>query len=114
MKLKLWPVFALSALLVAGVGCNVPVTSFVGESIVAEQVLRTEVEVAGEGNEVRLMRGSYVPKLSIVGWNNTIVFDKGAAVALVDVAGEGNLVRTTQGSPVVITDFGNSNKVIIE
>jgi hypothetical protein len=114
MKLKLWPVVALAVMLTVGAGCNVPVTSFVGESIMAQQVIRGEVEVAGENIEVRLETGSYVPKLSILGWNNTVVFDNGAAVARVDIAGEGNVVRTSQGAPVVITDFGDSNKVIIE
>lgn len=122
MKTKLWMLVALPVLVLMNTGCNnplrlkiqllpyAPVTSFCGHGMNVSQVVRSEAELFGNDNEVVLVRGSYVPKLSILGHNNRIIVEEGAAVARVEMAGEGNEVRTAQGMPVILTQFGHSSR----
>jgi len=121
MKTKLWMLLALPALVLMNTACNnpmrlkiqllpyAPVTSLCGHGMTVKQLVRSEAELFGSDNEVVLVRGSYVPKLSILGHNNRIIVEEGAAVARVEMAGEGNEVRTAQGMPVILTQFGHSS-----
>ena len=115
MKLKFWPMFVLSAVLFAGIGCTaVPFTSIEGADMVIRQVVRSEVELEGTNIQMTFLRGSYVPRLKIEGMNNTIVLEDGAAVAWIDIEGVDNEVRTPQEAAVIIKDEGLRNDVVYE
>lgn len=114
MKAKFSLLGVLPVLLVATLGCNAPVTSFIGHQIAGEHVVRSEVEVFGNDGELVFLSGSYIPKLAIFGHSNRITVEDGAAVAHVDVIGEGNEVLSAQGMPLIRKQFGRTNQVVTE
>lgn len=87
---------------------HVPVTSFAGHGVVSSSVVRSEVEVFGDEMQLTFLRGSYIPRLAVVGHNNRIRIAEGAAVARIELAGYGNKVVYAQGSPLVITQLGDN------
>ena len=69
------PFLGLAALLVV-TGCSH--TSIVGEGRRHEQVVQGTIGLMGEDNEIILLAGSDVPKLSIIGEDNRLRY-RGAA-----------------------------------
>lgn len=86
-------------------------TTITGEGLKESHVIRGELGISGEDNEVTLLAGSDVSKLSIMGQDIDVVVEEGATVRKIEVVGEDNTVRCPPGLAVDFSTIGEDNKL---
>ncbi len=99
----------LGVALMAVTGCSH--TSIVGEGRRHEQVVQGTIGLMGEDNEITLLAGSDVPKLSIMGEGNRVIVRDGAWLQKVEIIGEDNEVVCPAGQAVEYTAIGEDNRL---
>ncbi len=99
---------SLSTLL-ALAGCSH--TSIVGEGKRHEQVVQGTIGLMGEDNEITLLAGSDVTKLSIMGESNLVIICDGAWVHKIEIIGEDNKIVCPAGQAVAYTAIGEDNRL---
>lgn len=77
-----------------------------------ERTFRDEVGVWGNANEVTLLRGSEVSKLSILGDANRVTIENGATIRKLEIAGRDNVVQYPDGERFEYNYLGIHNRLI--
>ncbi len=99
------------------VGILVGTTGCAHNAIVANNAMRVgvfygDVGVKGDANNVTIMRGSRVPKLSILGNQNMVTVEEGVTLAHVEFWGLDNTVSIPETLTIRITEMGRGHQII--
>jgi hypothetical protein len=99
------------------VGLLVGTTGCAHNAIVANNALRVgvfygDVGVKGDGNNVTILRGSRVPKLSILGNRNMVTVEENVTLAHVEFWGLDNTVSIPETLTIRITEMGRGHQII--
>ncbi|MCK4342519.1 MAG: hypothetical protein KAY37_12440 [Phycisphaerae bacterium] len=87
-------------------------TSISGTGSKHEQVMHGTVGISGEDNELTILPGSEVTKLSIMGDDICVFVANGAVVGKVEIVGEDNEVSCPKGMIVEYSEMGEDNRLI--
>ncbi len=106
---RLLGVLLIAVLIVTTVGCAN--TSIRASGTTVERVFVGDIGLMGEDNQLTLLSGSEVYKLSIMGDNNRVYAERGAFVDKVEIVGEDNIVVVPEGSVLEYSEMGEDNEL---
>lgn len=109
MRQRLRKFLLVGVATVFAAGCSH--TAIDGESLSQEQVVYGTVGIKGEDNELTILPGSEVTKLSIIGQGNRVVIEDGAVVYKVEIVGEDNEVICPEGMSIEYSTIGEDNRL---
>lgn len=99
----------LIALAIMLAGCNTTYLTSSGSRY--SGVYYGELGLKGEDNELTLLDGTDLTKLSVMGKDNRVVVRPGANVMKVEIVGEDNRVECPAGMSVEYTEIGEDNEL---
>lgn len=108
MKAMVFGMLAVG-LLSAAAGCAR--NAIVGDAAVRTDQFFGEVGITGSGGNVTILRGSKVPKLSVLGHENRITIEEGVWVGKIEFWGNNNTVSVPEDMTVHTTQVG-TNQIV--
>ena len=86
-------------------------TAITGDGVKQAQVIHGSVGIIGDDNELTVLAGSRVTKVSVIGEENRVIIERGATVAKVELIGEENEVFCPQDLSVRFSAIGEDNRL---
>jgi hypothetical protein len=75
------------------------------------QVYHGSLRLTGEDNEITVLSGSNITKLSIMGEDNLVYVEEGALLEKVEIVGDDNEVVCPEGMPAQYNQIGEDNRI---
>lgn len=101
---------ATMGLLLGAAGCAH--NSIVGDGAVRTDQFFGDVGIASDDTDVTILRGSKVPKLSLLGSDNKVTVQDGVWISKIEFWGKRNVVSLPEGMTYSTTHVGTDNQIL--
>ena len=101
----------IAGLLLLSTGCAH--NALVGDNTVRVGVYFGDYGIKGDGNDVTILSGSRLTKVSFWGRNNTVTVEDGVTLPHVEFWGRNNTITVPECLMIRTTEVGEGNKVIL-